>query len=166
MYDHASRRLAPLRLSRWHWRIVSMGAAVLCLTILAGCLGLGVQLGPLGIHLGACDAPEPPKPPSPRPHPEATATVDPNGTLRQDGEISIPPRCCASVYYLRPYTVTPHLEVSEPDTEDVNFLVTEQASDHFTVRNKCLLCARTFVWRARGAGPVPPPVEAGPPPGN
>jgi hypothetical protein len=142
------------------------GAVAVCLLIpvLLGCIG--IQLGPLGFHLGPCEpepkpAPPPPKkekpPHRPRPRKPTTLTEEPDGTLRQEGEISLAPRCCASVHYLRPFVCTPHLEVSERDADGVNFEITEQEPSHFTIKNLGFLSSRTFTWRARGANPAPRP---------
>jgi hypothetical protein len=138
-------------------------AAGLAIPLALGCLGLGLQLGPLGLHIGAGDSAEPPKPPPPRAKKETTAKEEPDGTLCQEGEVSVPAHSCTSVYYLRPFAGTPHLEVSEPDEDGVNFLITEQEPDHFTVKNKGLVFSRTFIWRARGANPSPRPVPASDP---
>jgi hypothetical protein len=128
--------------------------------VLLGCLGLGLQIGPLGLHIGAGEAveePTPPPAPAPRAKKETTLAEEPDGTLRQEGEISVPPRSCASVYYLRHFAGTPHLEVFEPDVDSLNFLITEQGPDHFTIKNTGLLCSRTFNWRAREANSAPRP---------
>jgi hypothetical protein len=131
--------------------------------VLLGCMGLGLQIGPLGLNIGAGEPVEQPKPPPPRAKKETTVTEEPDGTLRQEGEICVPPRACASVYYLRRFAGTPHLEVSEPEVDDVHFLITEQGPDHFTIKNTSLLCDRTFLWRAREANPAPRPAAEAPP---
>lgn len=151
-------------MSRSRSRSLSRPAAALALCLLVpmmlGCIGFSLGLGPLGLHVGAGGAPER-KPPTPPPLPhvkkETIVVEEPDGSLRQEGEVSVPPRKCLQVYYLRPFAATPHLEVREPDEDAVNFVITEQAVDHFTLENQSLLCTRTFVWRARTA-PISPSV--------
>jgi hypothetical protein len=142
-------------------------AVCLIVPMLLGCMGLGLQIGPLGLNIGAgepVEQPKPPPPPPPRAKKETTVTEEPDGTLCQEGEITVPPRACASVYYLRRFAGTPHLEVNEPDVDGVNFLITEQGPDHFTIKNTGLLCSRTFLWQAREANPTPRPAEQPAPP--
>jgi hypothetical protein len=156
-------RLTAAFLAIWTSPAPAVLAICLIVPLLLGCMGLGLQIGPLGLNVGAGEPIVQPAPPPPRAKKETTVTEEPDGTLRQEGEISVPPRACASVYYLRRFVATPHLEVSEPDVDGLNFLITEQKPDHFTIKNTGLLCSRTFTWRAREANAAPHPMTVAAP---
>lgn len=140
-----------------------LGVIALCLTVplMLGCLGLSLGLGPLQLGIGAVEPPKPAPEPSPVVKKDTTVVDEGGGALRQEGQVGVPPRSSTAVYYLRPFGQTPHLELSEPGEEGVNFLISEQEPDHFKVANTSLLFSRTFAWRARGAKPVVPQADGG-----
>jgi hypothetical protein len=148
MSADARKRSTPSRLlSRPVW----VGAALLLLGLVLGCMSFNINTGE--------DVP-PNDPPPP-------ANLPPGDLREQHGTVVIPPDGFVDVYYPIPFVSTPNLELSR-ETERVSLIV--QRRDHFRIKNTGLF-ERTVRWDAHGVtvalNPPPAPerpLEPGPAP--
>jgi hypothetical protein len=143
----ARTRLARFRsflLSRPVW----VGAALLLLGVLLGCMSFSINSGG-----DECCHDDPPPPPN----------LPPGDVREQQGCVEVPANGHADVFYTVPYVSTPNLTL-HGETEHVSLVM--QRRDRFRVKNNGLF-SRTVRWDANGVTialnpPPPPPVPVTP----
>jgi hypothetical protein len=122
-------RTGPLP-PRLRSRLLVVGAALLILSIMLGCLSFGGETHEI-VHSVVS---------------EPAGPLVGNGILEQEGSVRLPPHSEQDVYYPVPYISPPNLVLGD-DASRCELV--SQAHDHFHVKNADY-CSRGVTWKAKG----------------